>query len=192
VWRDRRGLALVGALAALSIGQLFAQALTVTVSGDAVHVRAPAFRFLQGDALGRLHDGRSVRIDVRLDILARREGPATASAEQSFNVSFDLWEERFAVTRVGQPPRLVTHLTSTAAEAWCVDNVTVPTTALGASRDAPLWIRLALRIHNDPPVGEADGDPSLSIRRLIDALSRRSRTEEPARILEAGPLRLTN
>jgi hypothetical protein len=191
-WRDRGGLALVTALAALSI-ELTAQALSVAVNGDAVHVRAPSFRFLQGDVLSRLHDGRAVRFDVRLDILAQRDGPAAASTEQSFNVSFDLWEERFAVTRLGQPVRSVTHLTSAAAEAWCLDNVTVPLASLGAARAAPVWVRLTLRSQDEAPSRRADPDDDpFSMRHLIDALSRRRQTEDQPRTLEGGPFRLMN
>jgi hypothetical protein len=169
--------------------------MAVTVNGDAVHVRAPSFRFLQGDVLGRLRDGRSVHVDVRLDILARRDGPASASAEQSFTVSFDLWEERFAVTRSGQPVRSATHLTAAAVEAWCLDNVPVPLASLGAARAEPVWVRITLRTKDDASGREADVDGDadpLSIRRLIDALSRRRPTDDPARILEGGPFRLTN
>jgi len=187
------GAVTLAALAAVALAGLSAQTLSATLVTDAVHVRAPDFRFLQGDVLMRLHDGRAERIDVRLDILARRDGPAAASAEQGFNVSFDLWEERFAVTRIGQPPRSVTHLTSTAAEAWCLDNVTVPVAALGAARAAPVWVRLTLRVHDDDPPPESDVEVmSLSMRRLIDALSLRRKPENPPRILEGGPFRLSN
>lgn len=178
------------AVIAAGLARLTAQTPTLTLTGDAVHVRAPEFHFLQGDLLTRLRDGRSARIDVRLDILARRDGTPVAHAEQAFNVSFDLWEERFAIAKAGPPARSVTHLTSAAAEAWCVDNVTVPVAELGTNRSAPLWIRLTLRVHEDPAPREADGDPPFSIRHLIDALSRRSPAEDPARVLTAGPIRL--
>ena len=180
-------------LAAVALARLSAQTLSATVVADAVRVSAPDFRFLQGDVLMRLHDGRAARIDVRLDILPRRGGAPVASAEQGFNVSFDLWEERFAVTRIGQPPRSVTHLTSTAAEAWCLDNITVPVASLGATRGAPAWVRLTLRVLDEaPPPGSDVEVMSLSMRRLIDALSLRRKPENPPRILEGGPFRLSN
>ena len=173
-----------------ALARLTAQSPTMTLVSDTVHVRAPEFHFLQGELLTRLRDGRSARIDVRLDILARREGTPVTHAEQGYNVSFDLWEERFAVAKAGPPARPVTHLTSAAAEAWCVDNVTVPVAELGSNRSAPLWIKLTLRVHDEPPPREADADPPFSIRHLIDALSRRSHAEDPARVLTAGPIRL--
>ena len=183
----------LAALAAVALVRLSAQTLSATVVADAVHVRAPDFRFLQGDVLMRLHDGRAARIDMRLDILARRDGPSVAHAEQGFNLSFDLWEERFAVTRIGQPPRTVTHLTSTAAEAWCLDNVMVPVVSLGTARAEPLWLRLTLRVHDDTPPPDVDVELNgLSMRRLIDALSLRRKPENPPRILEGGPFRLSN
>jgi hypothetical protein len=113
-----------------------------------------------------------------------------AVAEPTFVVSFDLWEERFAVTRMGQPARTASHLTSAAAEAWCIDNVTVPFSALGAERPAVVWARLIVNARTQPGVREQQDDALM--RRLIDAFSRRTTEEEPPRMLQGGPFRLTS
>jgi len=169
---------------------LGAQSVTVTRVNDTLHVRAPEFRFLQGRTLTQLRDGRTARLDVRLELLGRANGPVLAQVEQAFNVSFDLWEERFAVTRLGQPARSVSHLTSTAAEAWCLENVTIPSSAIQADRRGAVWMRLVLKARDDAPARQTDEEGGFSIRIMIDALGRRAEREAAPLVLEAGPFNL--
>ena len=166
---------------------LGAQSVTVTRVNETLHVRAPEFRFLQGRVLTQLRDGRTARLDVRLELLGRASGPVLAQTEQAFNVSFDLWEERFAVTRLGQPARSVSHLTSTAAEAWCLENVTMAASAIQADKRSAVWMRLVLRARDDAPARQTDEASGFSIRVLIDALGRRDAREVQPLVLEAGP-----
>ena len=76
-----------------------------------------------------------------------------------------------------------------AAEAWCVEQLVIPLNALGAlGRDLPFWIRLEYRIVD----GDGASDSSNSgytLQALIDALSRRRKTESSPHALEAGPFR---
>lgn len=166
---------------------LGAQSVTLTRVNETLHVRAPEFRFLQGRVLTQLRDGRTARLDVRLELLGRANGPVLAQTEQAFNVSFDLWEERFAVTRLGQPPRSVSHLTSTAAEAWCLENVTIAASAIQADRRNAVWMRLVLKARDDAPARQSDEESGFSIRILIDALGRRDARDAQPLVLEAGP-----
>jgi hypothetical protein len=165
VWTSiGRSVPLIIVAILIDLAWLGAQSVTVTRVTDTVHVRAPEFRFLQGRVLTQLRDGRTARLDVRLELLGRANGTVLAQAEQGFNVSFDLWEERFAVTRLGQPARSVSHLTSTAAEAWCLDNVTIPVTAIQADRRGSVWMRLVLQTRDDAPARQTDEDSGFSIR----------------------------
>ena len=157
--------------------RLGSQSVTVTTTGGEVRVQAPGFRFIKGEPLARLKDGRSVRVDLELRVLA---GPgATAAAAQSrqtFVLSYDLWEERFAVTLAGTGSRSVSHLTAAAAEAWCLEQLTVPVSALGSLRSQPFWIRLESRVLDGESAGRED--EGLTLRGLIDALSRRQASEK--------------
>jgi hypothetical protein len=188
------GAAWRAALMALALvispaARLSSQAMTISTAGGALRVHAPAFAFLQGEVLDRLRDGRSVRIDLELRVLARADGPAQTQDRESFNVSFDLWEERFAVTRLGSPTQAISHLTARAAEAWCLGHLAVPLAELGGlGRDAPIWLRLESRAEapTDAAVAAASG---FSLRRLIDSFSRRPEGELRTSI-DAGPLRL--
>ncbi len=159
-------------------------------AGGALHVRAPGFSFLKGQPLAWLKDGRAVRFDFVLTVLARPGTTATARGLERFTVSYDLWEERFAVTQSGTATTAVSHLTARDAEAWCLDRLAVPLSALGQlGRDTPLWIRLEYDASGDDGAG-AD-DTALTLRGLIDRLSRRE-GRELRDAIEAGPLTLTN
>jgi hypothetical protein len=89
----------------------------------------------------------------------------------------------------GTPSRSISHLTSTAAEAWCLQQLTVPVSALGnLGRNLPFWIRLDYRVLNGDAPSERDDD-GFTLRGLIEVFSRRQ-TGEVARSIEAGPFRL--
>jgi hypothetical protein len=170
---------------------LAGQSMTVRRVADALHVRVPGLAFIEGPVSERLQDGRSVRIDFEITVLEKSQGPSVAKAQHSFNLSFDLWEQRFAVTRIGQTPRSISHLTRRAAEDWCLDNVTVPLSALGRfARDTTFWVRIEYRVQDRVSTG--DEESRFTLRTLIDALSRRRADQEQGKSMEAGPFRLSN
>jgi hypothetical protein len=172
---------------------VLAQSVTVARAGNAVTVRAPGFDFIKGDPLVRLKDGRSVRLDLELDVLPGPGGAAAAQGRQTYVLSYDLWEERFAVTLVGPPSRSIAYQTSAGAETWCLEQLTVPVNALGRlGRDLPFWVRLGYRViaADNPPTADGSGD--FTLRGLIDALSRRRKADALTHSIEAGPFRLPN
>ena len=169
-----------------------AQALTVKAAGDTVRIEAPPLGIVQGPVLERLREGRSVRLDVDLAVLEQPAGPIVTQLRQSFVLSFDLWEERFAVARVGTAARAISHLTAAGAEAWCLESLAIPLTALGRlGRDAPFWIRLAYRIP-EPTSNEAGAETGLTLATLIERLSRRRPPAQIEKTMDAGPFRLSN
>jgi hypothetical protein len=104
-------------------------------------------------------------------------------------LSYDLWEERFAVTTVEERSQSVSHLALTAVEAWCVEQLSIPLSALGAlGRDQPFWIRLEYQILDGDPAAD-QSDSGYTLQALIDVLSRRRKTEASPHALEAGPFR---
>jgi hypothetical protein len=103
-----------------------------------------------------------------------------------------LWEQRFAVTRIGSMPRSISHLTARAAEDWCLDNVTVPLAAMGRiGRNTPFWLRVEYRVQNRTSTADAE-ESTFTLQRLIDVLSRRREDQDRAKSVEAGPFRLSN
>ena len=141
-----------------------------TASGD-VRVQAPGFRFITGEALARLKDGLSVRVELEIGVLPGPGETATLRQKQAFVLSYDLWEERFAAAVSGTGSRSMSHLTSAAAEAWCVQQLAVPVGALGSLRTQPFWIRLESLILNGNTAGR--DDDGLTLRGMIETLSRR-------------------
>jgi hypothetical protein len=167
-----------------------AQTLTVDTVGEALKIRAPGFSFLKGEPLTRLQDGRSVRVELIAMVLPGPGKSPAATARRAFALSYDLWEERFAVTTVDTSSQSVSHLMMAAAEAWCVEQLAIPVGALGPlGRDLPFWIRLEYRLlDNDSP--SSPEDSGYTLKGLIDVLSRRRKTESSPHPLEAGPFRL--
>ncbi len=181
---------LIGSGSGASLG---AQSLDVSTTGGMLRVRS-GFGFIEGAVMDQLRDGRTVRLDFELTVFdGPRGGDAVAAARQSFNLSFDLWEERVAVTRAGKPPRSVSHLRPRDAEVWCLESLTIARTELSRlTRDTPFWIRLAFQVPDQVAVPDSDADETFTIRRLIDVFSRRPRQGELGRSVDAGPFRLSN
>ena len=180
---------LIAAMLSSLDARLGSQSMTVTTTGGEVRVQAPGFHFIAGQPLARLKDGLAVRVELEMRVIA---GPGAAAAaaqsRQTFVLSYDLWEERFAATVSGSASRSVSHLTAAAAEAWCIQQLTVPVSGMGSLRSQPFWIRLESRILN----GKSDGreDEGLTLRGIIDTLSRRGATEKTSHSAEAGPFQV--
>jgi hypothetical protein len=166
-----------------------AQTLTVDTVGEALRIRAPGFSFMQGDPLTRLKDGRSVRVELAALVLPGPGKPPAAAARRVFALSYDLWEERFAVTVLDARSQSVSHLALAAAESWCVEQLAIPLSALGAlGRDLPFWIRLEYNILDGDATSDGP-DSGYTLQALIDLLSRRRKTDSSSHALEAGPFR---
>ena len=179
-------LAFIGSL----VVPLEAQTITIKRSGEALTVQAPGLGFLKGETLARLKDGRGVRIDLELSVMPGPGGDAAARGRRTFVLSYDLWEERFAVTMAGSPPRSSSYLTAPAAEAWCVDRLTIPVIELGKMRETPFWIRLEFRVLDGDATPDRDEGAGLTLRGLIDTLSRKAKAGALTHAIEAGPFRL--
>jgi hypothetical protein len=165
-----------------------AQAAAVRVEADRLHLRAPAFHFIKGRPLARLRDGRAVRFDLDLRLLARLGGAVIAPSRHSCLVSYDLWEERFAVAADAAPSRLVSNLTAQDAENWCLDRLAVPLTSL-RGRLETFFVRLEYRIVDDEQPARPE-DSAVTLRGLIDRLSRRGADSDRHETMELGPFRL--
>ena len=133
----------------------------------------------------------TLRVDLELTVLPEPGGRTVAQTKQTFVLSYDLWEERFAVTLAGPPPRSTSYLTSSAAEAWCLEQLTMSISAMGVhGQDGPFWVRLAYRI----PEGEArpaqDNGGPYSLQGLLDVFTPRRKGQEWSHSIEAGPFRI--
>lgn len=175
---------------AWQLAQSSAPALTVATVDDTLRVRARGFSFLSGEPLARLKDGGSVRVELTVMVLPAPGKPVAATARRIFALSYDLWEERFAVTTVERRSESVSHLALPAAEAWCIDQLGIPLKALGAlRRELPFWVRLEYRILDGETTADAE-DSGYTLQALIDVFSRRRKADSEPQAIEAGPFRL--
>jgi hypothetical protein len=179
---------LIAATLASPDARLGSQSMTVTTTGGEVRVQAPGFRFIAGDVQARLKDGRVVRVELGLGVMAGSGAAAIAERRQTFVLSYDLWEERFAAAVSGAGSRSMSHLTAAAAEAWCIQQLAVPVSALGSLRSQAFWIRLESRAINGGSAGR--DDDGLTLQGIIEALSRRRSAGEMPHSVEAGPFRV--
>jgi len=164
-----------------------AQSLTIDTTADSLKIRAQGFSFLRGEPLARLKDGRSVRVELTAQVLPAPGKPVTAATRRIFALSYDLWEERFAVTTVEKRSRSMTHLTLAAAEAWCIDQLAIPRTALGTlGGGEPFWVRLEYRILDTESTPDS-GESGFTLQTLIDLLSRVRKTDPAPQAIDAGP-----
>ena len=178
------------ALLAWPAAQSPAQTLTIDTIGDTLKIRVHGFSFLKGDPLARLKDGQSVRVELTAMVLPAAGQPEVAAERRIFALSYDLWEERFAVTTVEKRPQSISHLALPAAEAWCTDQLGIPLSALRTlGRDHPFWIRLEYRILDSGSTQDS-GESGFTLQTLIDLLSRVRKTDSAPHAIEAGPFRL--
>jgi hypothetical protein len=181
-------------LAALSFGLISivavvtAQSVTARLDGEQIRLTAPRLHFLVGDVLNRLHDGATVTYELQLTAKTEKNGRALTRSQERFTISYDLWEEKFAVQKMGSLPKSISHLSAAAAEAWCVENTAVPVPALVPNQQ--FWIRLDYRVDNAGAKPEQAENSGFTLTGLIDIFSRKTRTEQLRGSEDVGPLRL--
>ena len=167
-----------------------AERLDVQWDGDLLHLSAPQFHFITGKPLAKLKNGAPVGFLWQVTIYSDAYVTPWRNALGRFVISYDLWEEKFSVTRPGLTSRSVSHLSAAAAEAWCLDNM--PVNSEGLEADRPFWVRLDVRMEDSKlPAGVVD-EAGINITRLIELFSRPPGQLNPHWSAVAGPLRLAD
>jgi hypothetical protein len=197
--RGRR-LSILAALAAGAASCVFAVSLAtspellVHLEGDYLHISAPHLNFLSGKTLEHLKDGASVAFIGQLTVTSTPNAiiPDARSVAR-FALSYDIWEERFSIAKMGEKPdsrRSVSHLSVQAAQNWCLDNLAIERSLVPA--DKLVYVQLDLRVE-DPrdPVGIV-GEPGINITRLIEIFSRPAKSAQPPMVLRNGPFRVAD
>ncbi len=193
----RNTIATALALAALVAGSAFAVAvaelkLNVHLDDDALRISAPRLSFLNTSALDRLKSGSTVAFVGQLTVSSVPNAVVpSARSVARFALSYDIWEEKFSVTRFGDRPearRTVSHLSAQATERWCLDSMTIASAQLPPEK--PFYVQFDLRLE-DPrdPLGIV-GDPGINITRLVELFSRPAKGAQPRWLLNSGPHKL--
>ena len=169
---------------------LRAQALQARLDGARLYVTAPQLRLLADRVLVRLQNGASVSFHFQLAAVPAAGGKPLSEASDLFILSFDLWEERFAVVQSAAPRRTASHLSARAAEAWCLENLPIPVPSLAP--DGSFVLRLEVRADEPDRDSPPETGSGLSLAGLIDVFSRKTK-EQPLRWSAiSGPIRLAD
>jgi hypothetical protein len=165
--------------------------LSVSFDGDNLHITAPDFHFLTGKVLNRLRNADTVVFFSQLTLFSDSQGMVLRPPmREKLVVSYDLWEEKFAVS-IPTASRSVSHLTALQAEGWCIENLAI--SALGLAPDRPFWLKLELRAASQKELSTVVGESGISLSTLmIDVLSRKPGANDLSWTRSAGPLRLSD
>lgn len=169
-----------------------ADELTVSFDGDNLHIAAPDLHFLTGRALSRVRDADTVTFFSQISLFGDAKGSILVKrVQERVVVSYALWEEKFAVTIPGVTTRSTMHSTAAQAEAWALENLAM--SSLGLALQRPFWLRFELRAASQKELSSVVGDAGgISVRGLVEFFSRKSGTENPNWVLNAGPFRVSD
>ncbi|HVW84342.1 MAG TPA: hypothetical protein VHB50_06660 [Bryobacteraceae bacterium] len=184
-----------GTMASVCAVTLNAPQLLVHLDRDYLRISAPHLNFLTGKALERLKDGGSIAFIGQLTVSPSPNFViADARSVARFALSYDIWEQKFSVTRIGDRPESrrssASHLSAQATENWCLDNLIVERSVLPAER--LFYVQLDLRAEDPRDTLGILGDPGINITRLIEIFSRPGKSAQPRWLLSSGPFRLAD
>lgn len=168
--------------------------LAARLDGDYLRIAAPHLDFLSGKPLERLKDGQSVAFIGQLTIAPSLNSVMVeARSVARFAFSYDIWEERFSVTKIGERPEArhsASHLSAAQAENWCLENLAIDRSSIPAEQ--PFYVQLELRAEDPRDQLGIIGDPGINITRLIEIFGRPARGAQPHWLLSSGPYRLAD
>lgn len=162
--------------------------LAVRWDRDRLAVSAPQLHFLTGKALNRLRDGASVAYDAQLSLLALAQPAPLQRDVDRFVVSYDLWEEKFAVTRLGIPNSSASHLSAEGVETWCIESLGL--WPKGVDPGQIVRMRLELRAEDPRELTLLPADSGISLSGLIEIFSRPAHTQQQRWLVESNPFRI--
>ena len=183
----------VAFLSGLAVAML-AEDLILDAHDNRLEFSAPRLHFLSGKPLERLRNAAEVPFDFKLTLWSGDRAHVSRLLADRFVVSYDIWEETFSVNKIQLPRRSGSHFSASAAEMWCMEQMSLDVTGLKSSE--PLWARLEIRAQ-DPardgtlPFGRGSiTESGISLNSLIEILSRPPPAQQPHWDLEAGPITL--
>ncbi|MCU1335151.1 MAG: hypothetical protein JWO19_732 [Bryobacterales bacterium] len=172
---------------------MWAEELILSTQESRLEFSAPRLHFLVGKPLERLRNASEVPFDFKITLWSGNRSHMLRETPARFVVSYDLWEEKFSVTKMVTPRRTARHLTDIGAEAWCLQEMAMDITGVNASE--PLWARLEIRAEDGKETGLPFGrgsitDSGISLSSLIEIFSRPAATTQPHWSVETGPVTL--
>jgi hypothetical protein len=190
---------LAGTLAICAFAVTALPRLLVRLEGDFLRISVtPHLNFLKDRVLERLKDGASVQFLGQLTIT---QGPNSlvpegqARSVARFDFSYDIWERKFAVTKVGERPDLHSSVRSLdsveATETWCLEHMTIERSLIPPDR--PFYVQLDLREEDPQNRLGIVGESGVNITQLIEFLGKPVKGgPKPVRVTTSAPLRLAD
>jgi hypothetical protein len=146
--------------------------------------------FLNEPTLARLRNAAEVPFDIQTKLWSGNHNNLVRQAEYRFVVSFDLWQQDYAVVALQTPRKTKAHLTAAAAEKWCMDQMSLDTRGLSGSD--PIWTLLDIRA--EEPVRDSGlfgrgqiNESGISLTPLIEVFSRPPSAKQPHWTFKRGP-----
>jgi hypothetical protein len=183
-------------IAAFLSGLAFAMAaedLILSTQESRLEFSAPRVHFLVGKPLERLRNASEVPFDFKITLWSGTRNHLLREAHARFVVSYDLWEQKFSVTKLVPLRRTARNLSDTAAEAWCLQQMSQDVTGVGPNE--LLWAHLEIRAEDGKETGLPFGrgnitDSGISLTSLVLIFSRPAATAQPHWNVETGPVTL--
>ena len=167
--------------------------LGVRLDGDFLRIAPLRLNFLSGKPLERLKEGASIAFLGQVSVTTTDAANANIVSRSvaRFALSYDIWEEKFSVTRIGADSRrTVSQLSAAATEAWCIENLGIDKNQIPANQ--PFFVQLDLRAEDPRDQNGVIGDPGINITRLIEVFSRQPRSAQPRWLASGGPFTLAD
>jgi hypothetical protein len=172
---------------------MLAEDLVLGWHDDRIEFTAPRLHFLSGKPLERLKNAAEVGFDFQITLWSGNRTHVFRKSAERFVVSYDLWEEKFSVSKLQAPRRTASHLTAPGAEAWCLEQMSMDPAGVAGSE--PLWARLEIRAEDGKgsfPFGRGGriSESGISLTGLVDVFSRPPQVSQTHWSVEAGPITL--
>jgi len=175
---------------------MWAEELVLNWRDNRVEFAAPRVHFIGGKPLEMLHNAAPVPFDFQFTVYSDTRSHVFQKLTDRFVISYDLWEEKFKVVKTQSPRNMKEHLTSTAAEAWCFEQMSAGMNLSGLSDTEPFWARIDIRAQDDGKDGALFGrgrvaESGISLTSLIELFSRPAPSQQSHwGPYEAGPFTL--
>ena len=185
--QTRRGLWIVLLVtAALLPYAATGQSLKPRLDGELLHWSGANLRFLSSDAMQQLHDGATVSYAFRVNVSASRNGTVMSSISYHCVFSYDIWEEKYKVSRTEPGVRAVSHLSEQSAQEQCLDSLTIPVASLGT--DSPFWIGIEYNMEDRKATSSEEARSILGT--FVEVFSQKKGKPLAAGTLQGGPFRI--
>lgn len=162
---------------------MVAEELLVSLRADHLEIAAPRVHFLAAEKpLAHLHNAEAVPFDVQVTLLSGTRSHVFSQLTDQFVVSWDLWEEKFRVSKTQSPMKSASHLTGPAAEQWCFERMSEGLDVARLGKTEPFWVRVEIRAEDSkdgPLFGRGNiSESGISLASLIDVFSRAARPQQ--------------